>query len=360
MSTKTLPERPNLAQLKLQAKELHALHRERRRAAAARIAAHHPRFAKAEAQSVLDASPPFRLADAQLVVAREYGFTSWGALKQFVEIGERVAKLTPHPRFDEEVFGDRHLRDDGAASAEVRRHKGANHTEARAAQAGGPALRAGRAQPVVAVGPVYVSPAAARTNLCRCVPGRSLPLPREPGDGASPKKRAGAGGVVARDRRLWGAAGDPDRSGPAVHRLARVDGVRSGVEASWHRACEEPAASPADLREDRAVLEDAVGGAALTHGVRRLRGLPTAGGALHPALQLPAAAPGAGGLDACGSVLPRRQPGAREHRGASGRERAAPGAGATAEKALLSCWPARGSHPLHQRERRGPQRAGGR
>jgi len=266
----------------------------------------------------------------------------------------------PHPRFDEEVFGDRHLRDDGAASAEVRRHKGANHTEARAAQAGGPALRAGRAQPVVAVGPVYVSPAAARTNLCRCVPGRSLPLPREPGDGASPKKRAGAGGVVARDRRLWGAAGDPDRSGPAVHRLARVDGVRSGVEASWHRACEEPAASPADLREDRAVLEDAVGGAALTHGVRRLRGLPTAGGALHPALQLPAAAPGAGGLDACGSVLPRRQPGAREHRGASGRERAAPGAGATAEKALLSCWPARGSHPLHQRERRGPQRAGGR
>ena len=103
MSTKTLPERPNLAQLKLQAKELHALHRERRRAAAARIAAHHPRFAKAEAQSVLDASSPFRLADAQLVVAREYGFTSWGALKQFVEIGERVAKLTPHPRFGEAV-----------------------------------------------------------------------------------------------------------------------------------------------------------------------------------------------------------------------------------------------------------------
>jgi ankyrin repeat protein len=101
MSTKTLPERPNLAQLKLQAKELHTLHRERRNAAAARIAAHHPRFARSAPQSVIDA--PFKLADAQLVVAREYGFISWGALKNYVEIGDRVAKLTPHPRFPDAV-----------------------------------------------------------------------------------------------------------------------------------------------------------------------------------------------------------------------------------------------------------------
>jgi len=97
MSTKTLPERPNLAQLKLQAKELHTMHRQRRHAAAARIAAHHPRFARAEPQSVLDA--PFKLADAQLVVAREYGFTSWGDLKHYLDIDARVAKFTPHPRF---------------------------------------------------------------------------------------------------------------------------------------------------------------------------------------------------------------------------------------------------------------------
>jgi ankyrin repeat protein len=97
MSSKTLPERPSLAQLKLQAKELLDLHRERRQAAAARIAAHHPRFAHMDPRSVLDA--PLKLADAQVVVAREYGFQSWGALKHYVEIGSRVAKLEPHPRF---------------------------------------------------------------------------------------------------------------------------------------------------------------------------------------------------------------------------------------------------------------------
>lgn len=101
MSTKTLPERPHLAQLKLQAKELQGLHGERRQAAAARIAAHHPRFARVDLRAVLDA--PFKLADAQLVVAREYGFTSWGALKHYVEIGGRVAKLVPHPRFPDAV-----------------------------------------------------------------------------------------------------------------------------------------------------------------------------------------------------------------------------------------------------------------
>ena len=45
------------------------------------------------------ASATVTLADAQLVVAREYGFTSWGALKHYVEVGGRVAKLVPHPRF---------------------------------------------------------------------------------------------------------------------------------------------------------------------------------------------------------------------------------------------------------------------
>jgi ankyrin repeat protein len=99
MSTKTLPERPNLAQLKLQAKELLSLHRDGRQAAAARIAAHHPRFAHTDPSSVLEA--PFKLADAQLVVAREYGFESWGALKHLVDLGSRVAKLVPHPRFPE-------------------------------------------------------------------------------------------------------------------------------------------------------------------------------------------------------------------------------------------------------------------
>lgn len=105
MSTKTLPERPSLAQLKLQAKELQRLHRDKRQAAAARIAAHHPQFAHKFAPKnpafLLD--EPLQLADAQLVIAREYGFQSWGALKHYVEIGNRVAALTPHPQFPDAV-----------------------------------------------------------------------------------------------------------------------------------------------------------------------------------------------------------------------------------------------------------------
>ena len=97
MSTKTLPERPSLTQLKLQAKELQALQRAGRQAAAARIASHHPRFA--HPRSLI--AGPIKLADAQLVIAREYGFESWSSIKHYVEIGQRLSKLTPHPQFTE-------------------------------------------------------------------------------------------------------------------------------------------------------------------------------------------------------------------------------------------------------------------
>src|SRR5439155_9434302 len=83
MPTKSLPERPSLVQFKLQAKELHRLHAARRLPAAARIRANHPRFARAEPPAILDA--PLKLADAQLVIAREYGFESWAMLKHALE-----------------------------------------------------------------------------------------------------------------------------------------------------------------------------------------------------------------------------------------------------------------------------------
>jgi ankyrin repeat protein len=101
MPTRSLPERPSLAQLKLQAKELQRVHSERRQAAAARMIANHPRYAHASVQGVLDA--PLRLADAQLIIAREYGFQSWAALKHVVETESRVAKYTSHPRFNQAV-----------------------------------------------------------------------------------------------------------------------------------------------------------------------------------------------------------------------------------------------------------------
>lgn len=96
-----LPERPSLVQLKLQARELQQLHRERRQSAAARIAAQHPEFHGRSSQAVLDA--PLKLADLQLVIAREHNFESWAAMKHMVETSNRLAAFTPHPRFDDAV-----------------------------------------------------------------------------------------------------------------------------------------------------------------------------------------------------------------------------------------------------------------
>ena len=101
MPSKTLPERPSLTQLKLQAKELQTLHRHKRLPAAARIIANHPRFRDKSTVAVLDR--PLKLADAQLVIAREYGFESWASLKHHVETEARVAAFTPHPRFNDAV-----------------------------------------------------------------------------------------------------------------------------------------------------------------------------------------------------------------------------------------------------------------
>lgn len=101
MRTRSLPPRPNLAQLRLQANELHQEHRSRQLTAAARIGAHHPRFNGQPLQAVLDAA--FALADAQLVVAREYGFDTWTRLKQHVNLADLVAQHRPHQRFEDAV-----------------------------------------------------------------------------------------------------------------------------------------------------------------------------------------------------------------------------------------------------------------
>jgi hypothetical protein len=101
MPTRSLPTRPNLDQLKRQAQELRRSHGEGKRAAAARIAAHHPRFKSRSLTTILNTR--VTVADAQLVIAREYGFGNWSHLKQFVATAGRVAKYRPHPRFDEAV-----------------------------------------------------------------------------------------------------------------------------------------------------------------------------------------------------------------------------------------------------------------
>ncbi|MCI0434536.1 MAG: hypothetical protein L0271_12980 [Gemmatimonadetes bacterium] len=98
MPTRSMPSRPSLAQLKLQARELQRDHASKKPAAGARIAGHHPRWKERPVDAVLAES--LALADAQLVIAREYGFRSWALLKRHVETARRVAGFRPHPDFD--------------------------------------------------------------------------------------------------------------------------------------------------------------------------------------------------------------------------------------------------------------------
>jgi ankyrin repeat protein len=78
MSARTIPPRPSLEFDRKHAKVLLDAARDGDPAALARFHAHHPRFQAGEAR---DAA----LHDAQLVIAREYGFASWPRWKQFVE-----------------------------------------------------------------------------------------------------------------------------------------------------------------------------------------------------------------------------------------------------------------------------------
>ena len=71
----SLPERPDLDQLRRRAKELRDAARERHAAALERFARHHP-SARPDTVS---------LAAAQLVIARELGFSSWPRLKAAVD-----------------------------------------------------------------------------------------------------------------------------------------------------------------------------------------------------------------------------------------------------------------------------------
>jgi ankyrin repeat protein len=83
LPTRTLRERPDLDQLKHQAKELLEAFRAGDAEAAKEVHAH---YHDANAES-------FALHDAQLVIARAYGFESWAKLKAYVE-GANVRRLS--------------------------------------------------------------------------------------------------------------------------------------------------------------------------------------------------------------------------------------------------------------------------
>ena len=83
MPVKRLPANPNLDHLKYQAKDLLRDHAARNHEAAQRIREFHPQFATATDAEIFDAR--LRLSDAQLAIAREYGFPSWPRMKRHVE-----------------------------------------------------------------------------------------------------------------------------------------------------------------------------------------------------------------------------------------------------------------------------------
>jgi ankyrin repeat protein len=81
--TKTLPPNPNLDYDRKQAKALLKAFQAGDAEVIARVRAAHPRLENVPHQSIpLD---EFKLSDAQLVIAREYGFSSWPKLKHHIE-----------------------------------------------------------------------------------------------------------------------------------------------------------------------------------------------------------------------------------------------------------------------------------
>lgn len=81
--SKPLPARPDPEQLRKQAKDLLKSHRSGNAEALRRFQEHHPDFSPSAVAGIPAAA--VSLADAQLVLAREYGFASWPKLKEHVE-----------------------------------------------------------------------------------------------------------------------------------------------------------------------------------------------------------------------------------------------------------------------------------
>ncbi|HUB67426.1 MAG TPA: hypothetical protein VL981_08085 [Candidatus Methylacidiphilales bacterium] len=90
-----LPARPSLEQLKKLAKDLVKNHQEKQPAALALIRRYLPELAGKTEEDV--ANYLFALHDAQSVIAREYGFSSWTELAKHVEALQKQPPAEPAP-----------------------------------------------------------------------------------------------------------------------------------------------------------------------------------------------------------------------------------------------------------------------
>jgi Ankyrin repeats (3 copies) len=104
MPVRHLPARPNFEFLKHQAKSLLKGLAAHDLAGAQRVREFHPRFTNTSDAEIFSAH--FRLTDAQLIIAREAGFSSWVRLKHQVERTQNHdrPKLPMHERIQDPVF----------------------------------------------------------------------------------------------------------------------------------------------------------------------------------------------------------------------------------------------------------------
>jgi hypothetical protein len=104
MPVRRLPNHPNLAHLKYQAKDLLRDHAARQSDAAQKLREFHLRFRAATDPEIFNAH--LTLSDAQLTIARESGFPSWPRLKRHIEkptLADQL-NLKHHERIEDATF----------------------------------------------------------------------------------------------------------------------------------------------------------------------------------------------------------------------------------------------------------------
>src|SRR5213596_2824268 len=87
MPAQPLPKNPSLENLRKQAKSLRKSALAKDADALGRVREFHPRVDEAEIR--------FSLADAQLVIARSYGFASWSKLKEHLDVVQEYSWSAP-------------------------------------------------------------------------------------------------------------------------------------------------------------------------------------------------------------------------------------------------------------------------
>lgn len=104
MPVRQLPSNPNLDHLKYQAKDLLRDHAALKQELAQRIREFHPHYTKSTDAEIFAAQ--LSLSDAQLTIAREYGFPSWARLKRHIEKPTLANQLNlpHHERIEDPVF----------------------------------------------------------------------------------------------------------------------------------------------------------------------------------------------------------------------------------------------------------------